>query len=315
MKPTLAVDLGGLRLPTPVMIASGCFSAPKDVSGLVDLRKVGGIVLPSVTMRPRRGSPTPRMAETSSGLLSSIGLQNPGVDAALASLPGLAKIGVPLFASVAGASVEEYLRVAAAFASVGTVAGLELNLSCPNDERGGRFFASDADQAAAAVAAVTGVARVPVLAKLSSETSDVVEVAKSCMSAGARGVTLINTVTGIAIDARTHRPKLASGTGGLSGPAIKPISLLAVYRVAQGLPDVPIVGVGGVTTAEDAVEYIAAGATAVQVGTAMFVDPAAPVEIAIGIGRHLMECGLPDPEALRGTAHGPAAPEPSEEGS
>jgi dihydroorotate dehydrogenase (NAD+) catalytic subunit len=307
MKPTLAVDIGGVVLPTPVMIASGCFSSPKELSGLLDLRKVGGIVLRSVTLGPRRGAPSPRMAETASGLLSSIGLQNPGVDAVLGDLPALARLGVPIFGSVAGTSAEEYMRVAARFASIGVLAGLELNLACPNEERGGRPFASDADQAAAVVASVTGVARVPVLAKLSSETSDLVEVAKACVSSGAHALTLINTVTGIAIDPRTYRPKLASGTGGLSGPAIKPIALLSVFRVAQALPDVPIIGVGGIATAEDAIEFLAAGATAVQVGTAMLVDPSTPVEVALGIGRHLKERGLPGPEALRGAAQRPSS--------
>ena len=299
MKPTLNVDLGGVRLPTPVMIASGCFTSVKELSGLLDLRKVGGVVTRSVTLQPEPGARTPRMAATASGLLSAVGLQNPGVDAFLNELPLLGRIGIPVFASIAGHDVEEFMRVAARMVALRSVDALELNLSCPNAARGGRLFACDPDQAAETVAAVTGVSRVPVFAKLSSETSDIVEVAKACVSAGARGVTLINTIPGLAIDAATGRPRLGSGAGGLSGPAIKPMSLLAVYRVAQALPQAPILGVGGISTAEDAMEFLAAGASAVQVGTAMFSNPAAPVEIAVGIGKHLVANGLSSPADLR----------------
>jgi len=301
VRPTLSVDLGGVRLPTPVMIASGCFSSVKELAGLVDLRKVGGLVTRSITLHPRAGTATPRMAETPSGLLSSVGLQNPGLDAFLQELPRLAQIGIPVFVSVAGHDVEEFMRVAAGMVALRSVDALELNLSCPNTARGGRLFACDQDQAAETVAAVTGVSRVPVFAKLSSETSDIVEVAKACTSAGARGVTLINPIPGLAIDAATGKPRLGSGAGGLSGPAIKPISLLAVYRVAQALPEAPILGVGGISTAEDALEFLAAGATAVQVGTAMFSNPSAPVEIAVGIGKHLVERGVASPAELRST--------------
>ena len=300
MKPSLAVDLGGVQLPTPVMIAAGCFSMQKELAGLLDLRKVGGIVTRSITLLPNRGARPPRMAETPSGLLSAVGLQNPGVDAYLEELPHLLKIGVPIFASIAGESVEEYMRVAARLAALRAVSAIELNLSCPNAARGGRHFASDIDQAAETVAAVSGVSRIPVFAKLTPETGDIVEVAKACMSAGAGGLTLINTISGIAIDPVTGSPRLASGVGGLSGPAIKPIALLAVYRVAQALPDAPIIGVGGIATTEDALEFLAAGAMAVQVGTALFSNPSAPVDIAVGIGRHLVERRLPGPAGFGG---------------
>ena len=303
MKPTLFVDLAGIRLPTPVMIASGCFSAPREMTGLLDLPKVGGIVLRSVTLAPELGARTPRMAEAPSGLLSTTGLQNPGVDGLMAELPSLTKLGVPLFASVAGRSVEEYQRVAARLVALRAVAGIELNLSCPNAERGGRLFACDPNQAAEAVAAVAGVSRVPVFAKLSSEAADVVEVAKQCVSGGARGLTLVNAIAGMAIDPETLRPKLADGAGGLSGPAIKPIALMALYRVAEAMPEVPLIGVGGIATGEDALEFLAAGATAVQIGTAMFANPSAPVDVAIGIGKQLVERGLASPAALRGVAH------------
>ena len=299
MTPTLSVDLGGLHLPTPVMIASGCFSAAKDVAGLIDLRNVGAIVTRSVTLGPSQGDPPPRMAETAGGLLTAVGLQNPGVDAFLDELAELGALGVPVFASIAGESVEEYMRVAARMVALRVVSGLELNLSCPNEARGGRLFAVDPDQAAETVAAVSGVSRVPLFAKLSSETSDIVEVAKACLSAGAHGVTLVNTIPGYAVDAATGRPRLASGVGGLSGPAIKPIALLAVHRVAEAMPEATIVGVGGLSTTEDALEFLAAGAHAVQVGTAMFENPGAPVDIALGIGRYLVAQELGSPADVR----------------
>jgi dihydroorotate dehydrogenase (NAD+) catalytic subunit len=302
-KPTLAVEVAGITFPTPVMIASGCFSSPRELGRLVDLRKVGGIVTRSITLQPRRGYPTPRMAETDSGLLSAIGLQNPGVERFLEGLPALAKLGIPVIASVAGSTPEEFLHVASRIRSSEMVAGFELNLSAPNDDRQGRAFVCDPDQAAAVVASVTGVARLPVFAKLSADAADIVELTRACVHAGAHGVTLINTISGLAIDPATRRPKLAAVTGGLSGAAIKPLALLAVYRVARELPAVPILGVGGITRDTDAIEFLAAGAWAVQVGTAMFADPAAPVEIALGIARHLMDRELTSPEDLRGAAH------------
>jgi dihydroorotate dehydrogenase (NAD+) catalytic subunit len=239
------------------------------------------------------------MAETAGGLLTAVGMQNPGVDAFLDELAELGGLDVPVVASIAGESVEEYMRVAARMVALRVVSALELNMSCPNEARGGRLFAVDPDQAAEAVAAVAGVSRVPLFAKLSSETSDLVEVAKACLSAGAGGVTLVNTVPGFAVDAGTGRSRLASGWGGLSGPAIKPIALLAVHRVAEAMPEATIFGVGGIGTTEDALEFLAAGASAVQVGTAMYANPAAPVDIALGIGRYLMNQGLRSPADVR----------------
>jgi dihydroorotate dehydrogenase (NAD+) catalytic subunit len=289
------------------MIASGCFSFARDLAGLLDLRRVGGIVTRSITLHPTRGSAATRMAETPSGLLSAVGLQNPGVDAFQAELAALGKLGVPLFASVAGTTVEEYMRVAAKLVSLRLVAGIELNLSCPNAARDGQLFACEPDQAAQAVSAVSGVSRVPVFAKLSSETADIVGVARACIAAGARGLTLINTIPGMAIDVETQRPKLAAVTGGLSGPAIRPIAVHAVFRVARALPNVPILGVGGIVNERDALEFLGVGAWAVQVGTAMFANPAAPVEIALGIGKHLVAQGLAGPAELRGRATAVAA--------
>jgi dihydroorotate dehydrogenase (NAD+) catalytic subunit len=302
VKPTLAVDLAGVRLPTPVMIASGCLTSTKELSGLLDLRKVGGIVTRSVTAEPDLGAPTPRMAETSSGLLSAIGMQNEGIESFVAELPALTRIGVPLFASVGGTAVEEFSRVAARLIALRAVSALELNLSCPDADRDGRPFATSPTRAAEVVSVVANISRVAVFAKLSADGADVVEVARQCVGAGAHGLTLINAIPGLAIDTGASRPKLASGQGGLSGPAIKPIALLAVDRVAEALPDTPIIGVGGISTADDALEFLLAGASAVQVGTAMFSNPSAPVDIATGVGRYLMEHELASPGALRGRA-------------
>jgi dihydroorotate dehydrogenase (NAD+) catalytic subunit len=305
VKPTLAVDVAGVHLPTPVMIAAGCLSSPREVAGLLDLRKVGGIVTRSVTLEPEPGGPPPRMAETPSGLLTATGMQNDGVESLLAALPALTKIGVPLFASIAGRSVGEYQRVAARLVALRAVQGIELNLSCPDEASGGRPFSSDAAHAAEVVSAVSGVSRVPVFAKLSPDGGDVVEMARHCVAAGARGLTLVNAIPGLAIDPVAARPRLASGAGWLSGPAIKPLALLAVYRVAEAMPQVPIIGVGGIATAGDALEFLAAGAWAVQVGTAMLTDPSAPVDVAVGIGRFLVEHGIGSPEGLRGRSHDP----------
>jgi dihydroorotate dehydrogenase (NAD+) catalytic subunit len=303
VKPTLAVDLAGVHLPTPVMIASGFLSSPKELAGLVDPRKVGGIVTRTITAEPNLGAPTPRMAETASGLLAETGLQNEGVEAFVADLPALTQVGVPLFASIGGTTVEEVTRVAARLIALRAVGALELNLSCPDAHREDRPFAASANRAAEVVAAVAGISRVAVFAKLSDEGADVVEVATQCVAAGAHGLTLINPIRGLAIDAETSRPKLASGAGRLSGPAIKPVALLAVYRVAEALPDTPIIGVGGIATADDAVEFLLAGAWAVQIGTAMFTNPSAPVDVAVGVGRYLVEHELSSPAALRGRAH------------
>jgi len=303
VRSTLAVDLAGVRLPTPVMIASGCFTSVKELSGLLDLRKVGGIVTRSITAEPDLGAPTPRMAESSSGLLTAIGLQNEGVESLVAELPALTRIGVPLFASVGGTTIEEFSRIAARLVALRAVTALELNLSCPDEHREGRPFASSPTRAAEVVAAVAGISRVAVFAKLPMDGADVVEVARQCVAAGAHGLTLINAVQGIAIDATSSHPKLTPGPGGLSGPAIKPIALLAVYRVAEVLPDTPIIGVGGISTTDDAVEFLLAGASAVQVGTAMFTNPSVPVDIAVGMGRHLVDYGVSSPGGLRALAH------------
>ncbi|MBI4259271.1 MAG: dihydroorotate dehydrogenase [Actinobacteria bacterium] len=301
VRPTLGVDLNGVRLPTPAMVASGCFGTGRELAGLVDPGKFGGVVSQTVTLKPVKGVATSRMAETPSGLLWTTGLQNPGVEVFLGSvLPGLAEVGIPVFVSVGGTSVEEFVRVTALLQGKRGIAAVEANLSCPDLERGGLPFSSELKPAVEVVGAMSRLSMLPVFAKLTADTPELVEIADACSRAGAHGITLSGPLQGMSIDTRTFRPRLAAGTGWLSGPAIHPVAVAAVFRVARAIPTVPLIGVGGVQEAEDAIELLLAGAWAVQVGTAMFANPQAPLEVAQGILRYLKDKGLVAPGDLRG---------------
>jgi dihydroorotate dehydrogenase (NAD+) catalytic subunit len=302
MKQTLDVDLGGLALVNPVVAASGCLGTGSDVpAALVDLHRLGAVVTRSLTYSGSKGWPTPRATETPSGILSAVGMQNPGVQAFLAlDLPRYQKAGVPVIVSVAGSSLDEYLRVAGALHLQPGVVALEVYLSCPDDERDGDPFYGRIERLTEIVGAVARLSRVPVFAKLPPFVPGLVETAQACIRAGAFGLTLIDAVPGLAVDAERLLTKTARPVAGVSGPAIKPIALAAVYQVARALPNVPVFGVGGVTTGEDAVEFLLAGAWAVQVGTALLVDPSAHVEIAKGIAEFLRSKGLSSPADLRG---------------
>ena len=310
---SLAVDLNGVSFPTPVLTASGTFGSGKEMAKLIDLRGVGGIVTKSVTVEPRRGLPVPRMAETSSGMLNAIGLQNPGVEEFLAKdAPFISAAGVPVMVSVAGKTVHEFVDVALRVSEIPGVVAIEANISCPNVERRNEVFACHPDQASEVIAAMSRLSRIPVFAKLTADTTDIVAVAEACVRAGAHGLSLINTVLGMAIDVETFRPKLGGVTGGLSGPAIRPIAVRCVHQVARALPDVPIIGIGGIASAEDAVELLLAGAWAVQVGTVNFYRPAAAHDVAAGIAKYLIRKDLKGPEELRGRVKLPEdAPEPA----
>lgn len=299
-RPTMAVDLNGVVFPLPVLAASGCLGTGRE-AGLVDLHRLGGVVTRSLTYEPTKGAPTPRMAETPSGLLTSIGLQNPGVEEFLAvDLPRLAKVGVPVVASVGGRSLEELLQVTSALRRGSGIVALELYLGAPDEERGrGQPYYVRFERVHEVVGAVARLSHVPVFAKLPALLPDLVESARTCVRAGAHGLTLIDGLPGVAIDPHRARPRLATTIGSLTGPAIKPIALAAVLQVARAIPQVPIMGVGGIATGEDAVEFLLAGAWAVQVGTAMLVNPAAPLEIARGILAYLQERGLGSPADLR----------------
>jgi dihydroorotate dehydrogenase (NAD+) catalytic subunit len=270
----LGVDLGGLRLDNPIVTASGCFSSGREVDRFFDVSTLGAVVVKSITAEPRQGLPTPRMAETPSGMLNAIGLQNPGVEAWLdKDLPWLVERGAPVIASIAGDSVEDFRRVARRLRGQAGIVALEVNLSCPNVESSDLVFAKDAVATKDVVAAVRNESSVPVFAKLSAEVTDIVAIARAAIEGGATGLTLINTLLGMAIDPSTGRPLLANVYGGLSGPAIRPVAVRAVHQVHAALPDVPLIGVGGVREVSDVIEFLRAGASAVAVGTGTFVDP------------------------------------------
>ncbi len=292
----LRVDLGGLALANPIATASGCAASGRELDRFADLDQLGAVVVKSITREPREGLPTPRMAETPSGMLNAIGLQNPGVEAWLEhDLPWLLERGATVVASVAGRSVDDFAHVARrlAAAPAGSIAAVEVNLSCPNVEDRGLVFACSAPDSAAVVRAVASATDVPVFAKLTSDVTSIVEIADAVVGAGADGLTLINTLLGMAIDPETGRPGLWNTYGGLSGPAIRPVALRNVHQVHQALPHVPILGCGGIQQVTDVVQFLRAGATAVSVGTASFVDPFVAWDLGDGLRRWLAARGIP----------------------
>ena len=313
---SLGVDLAGLQLPTPVLGASGCFGSGEELSRIVDLKRVGGIVTKTVTAEPTRGLPTPRMSETSSGMLNAIGIQNPGVETFVQKDgPWIGRAGAPIIVSIAGKTVQEFADVAVRVSQIPGVAAIEANISSPNFNRGGQLFARDHQAAAEVIGTVTRMTHLPVFAKLTADVTDIVEVAEACRRAGAHGLSLINTLSGMAIDVETFKPVLGAITGGLSGPAIRPVAVRAVFQVARALPEVPIMGIGGITDAASAIEFLLAGAWAVQVGTANYYNPEIVAEIAQGIGEFLLRRGLRSPADLRGKVIAPSSsPEPAYHG-
>jgi dihydroorotate dehydrogenase (NAD+) catalytic subunit len=291
--PDLSVELCGVRMPNPVMAASGCFGFGREMAGFVDLSGLGAIVTKSVSIEPRRGRDTPRMVETAGGMLNAIGLQNPGVEAYRErELPFLAEAGARVVTSIVGTTPAEFAAVAQRLAAEPAVALLEVNLSCPNVEERGQVFATSPERAAEVVRAVKAVAGQPVLAKLTADVTDIVAVARACAEAGADGLVCINTLLGMAVDVRTGRPQLAAVTGGLSGPAIRPVAVRCAWQVATALPELPVIGTGGIVSADDAAEFLLVGAAAVSVGTANFADPRATQRVALGLGDLLAVRGL-----------------------
>ncbi len=315
MKRTLSVDLGaGLVLPTPVLIASGCAGTGRELSGLVDLRKVGGLVSRSITMEPRKGSPPPRIAETPSGTVWTTGLQNPGIHAFIdVELPRLAKGGAPVIVSIAGGSLEEFVRLIGALQTRPEVVAVELHLSGPDDELRRDVLGAHVDRTGEIVGAVARMSLVPVFAKIPMSASDVSELAQAAVRAGAHGLTVGGPPAALGVRSASLRPALGAVTGWMSGPALKPLTLRAVFEVARVVPESPIIAVGGVRTAEDAVEMLLAGASAVQMGTAVLVDPSSPVDVARGIAGYLKAKGLSSPEELRARLRVPAGFRESDE--
>ena len=297
----MAVAIGGLTLQNPVMTASGTFGYGREFSLLIDLNRLGGIVVKGLALAPVKGNPPPRIVETPCGMLNAIGLENVGIDAfAAEKLPFLRTLSVPVVANIYGTRVEEYAALAGRIDALEGVAGVEVNISCPNVKAGGVVFGVDPEAAAAVVAAVRRNTAKPLIVKLSPNVTDITRIARRVEDAGADALSLINTITGMAIDVETRRPKLANITGGLSGPAIRPVAVRMVWQVARAVR-IPVIGIGGIVKAEDAVEFLIAGASAVQVGTANFRNPCAALEIAEGIEAYLVRHGIPDVHDLIGS--------------
>lgn len=283
----LRVDIGGLVLQNPVIAASGTYGVGREYDKLVDVKKLGAVCAKTITLKARTGNRPPRLWETPSGMLNSIGLQNDGVDAFIEKdLPFLEGLGIPVIVSIAGNTVDEYEKLAKMVGALGGVDAVELNISCPNVKAGGAVFGSDAGMAAEVTAKTRLATSKPLIVKLTPNVGDIASVAVACDRAGADAISLINTVLGMAVDIETGRPRLGAVVGGLSGPAIRPIAVRMVYQVAQAV-DVPVIGMGGISGPADALEFIIAGATAVSVGTASFVDPQAPIKVIEGIDEYL----------------------------
>ena len=296
----LATRIGGLTLANPVMPASGTFGP--ELAEVIDLNRLGALVTKSVTPEARLGNALPRLAETENGLLNSIGIPGKGLAHFVAkAMPEWRRFRAPLVVSLSAPSVAEFARAAAVLAATPGVAAIEANISCPNLEEDGRAFAMLPDSAAAAVAAVRAASALPLWVKLSPNTADIAAVARACEAAGAEALVVANTILGLAIDIETARPKLGAGMGGFSGPAFKPIALRLVWQCAQAV-GIPIIGVGGISTAEDAVEFLMAGAAAVQVGTASFVQPNAMLDVLDGLVAFCARRGITDVAQLVGMA-------------
>jgi dihydroorotate dehydrogenase (NAD+) catalytic subunit len=292
----------GLLLANPVITASGTFGYGMEYEHLFDIQKLGAIVCKGTTIEPRDGNPQPRIVETASGMLNSIGWQNIGVEALISEkAPVWAKWRVPVIVNIAGKTISEYAQIAECLDGVPGISGIEVNISCPNVKAGGVEFGADANSAAKVTSVVRKATSLPVIMKLTPTTNDIVGIAKAVAKAGADAVCLINTLKGMAIDIKTRRPVLGNVFGGLSGPAIKPVALAMVYQVA-GAVDIPIVGCGGIATATDALDFIMAGATAVEIGTANLWNPRAPMDILEGLEKFLRKEKMKDIQQLIGAA-------------
>lgn len=301
MFPRLATSLCGIPLKTPVLAASGTYAYGVELQGLVDLSRVGAIITKGLSCQPMEGNPPPRLFETESGMMNSVGLQNVGVAAFVRDkLPDLRLIGTPVLANVFGYSIEDYVEVIRVLEDAEGLSGYELNVSCPNTKHGGVFFSNDPSLLGEVVGAARSVARRPLIVKLSPNVAKIEPLARAAAEAGADAISLINTFISLAIDASTRRPRLGNGFGGLSGPAVKPIALRMVYEAAQAVT-IPVVGLGGIATGTDAAEFIIAGASAVEVGTASFWDPQSPVRVAEELNNFLEQERIDNVRELVGT--------------
>ncbi|MBH0229081.1 dihydroorotate dehydrogenase [Halobacillus yeomjeoni] len=302
----MKIDLPGLHLKNPVMPASGCFGFGKEFAQFYDLSDLGAVIIKAATGEKRFGNPTPRVAETSSGMLNAIGLQNPGVDSIIEEeIPFMKGYAVPIIANVAGSTVEEYVQVAGKISA--HVDAIELNISCPNVKEGGVQFGTDPSLAEEVTRLVKKVSSVPVYVKLSPNVTDIVTMAKAVEAGGADGLSMVNTLTGMRIDPATRKPIIANGTGGLSGPAIKPVAIRMIHQVYQAV-DLPIIGMGGIETTDDIIEYLLAGASAIAVGSANFKNPLICKELIDELPDALEKYGFSSLEEAIGGAHDEKTP-------
>lgn len=295
MKPDLSLNIGPLELPNPVGVASGTFGYGQEYAELVDLGRLGALYTKAVTLEPRAGNPPPRLAETPSGLLNSIGLANPGLASFIEhKLPALSELPCPVIVNVAGSSERDYEAVIEGIESAShPVSGYEINVSCPNVAHGGMAFGTDARLVERLTRSLRKLSRKALIVKLSPNVTDIAEIAKAAEAGGADAVSCINTLVGMSIDTRLCRPRIGRGTAGLSGPAIRPVGVACVYKVARAVK-IPVIGLGGISTAEDALEYLLAGASAIQVGTALFADPRSPAAVLEGIEAWMSERNVAD---------------------
>ena len=296
----LSVNLGGLEMKNPVTVASGTFAAGLEYSDFVDISALGAVTTKGVSLNGWEGNASPRIAETPSGMLNSIGLQNPGVaHLKKFELPWLAKVGATTIVNVSGHSFQEYVAVIETLEDVDSVGAYEVNISCPNVDAGGLNMGTNTDSVSQVVGLCRAATKKPLIVKLTPNVTDITEIAKAAVAAGADALSMINTLTGMAIDAESQRPLLARVIGGLSGPAVKPVALRCVWETSRAV-DVPILGMGGITNGQDAIEFILAGATAVAVGTSNFMDPASTVKVINGIIDYCERHGVKDINELRG---------------
>jgi dihydroorotate dehydrogenase (NAD+) catalytic subunit len=295
------VKIGSLTLKNPVMTASGTFGYGEEYSPYVDLNRLGAVVVKGISLEPRRGNPPPRIMETPGGMLNAIGLQNVGVKAFLdKKLPWLRQFDTKVVVNIFGETLEEYGRVASALSGAAGIHALEVNISCPNVHKGGHVFGCDPDAAHEVTRVVKAATDLPVIVKLSPNVSDITDVARACEAAGADALSLINTLLGMSIDIERRIPHLKNITGGLSGPVVKPVALRMVWNTVRAV-SIPVIGIGGVVEADDAVEFLIAGAKAVQVGTANFVNPRATMEVVDGIEEYLVRHGIKDVNEIIGS--------------
>jgi dihydroorotate dehydrogenase (NAD+) catalytic subunit len=297
-----SVNIAGIVMKNPVMVASGTFGFGEEYNQFYDINKLGAIVTKGLTLMPKDGNPPPRIHETPAGMLNSVGLENPGIEKFIQQeWPHLSELTIPVIANIDGDTVEDYHKIAKELSTLDNIAALEVNISCPNVEKGGLAFGQEPESAYEVIKAVREATKLPIIAKLSPNVTHIQTIAKAVVSAGADAISLINTLLGMAIDIHNHRPVFKRTFAGLSGPAVKPVALRMVWEVYEAV-DVPIIGMGGITTWQDAIEFMLAGATAVAVGTANFIDPLTPIKVIDGIKTYLdiKQCNIQD---LIGAAH------------